>query len=163
LATAARCRALLSAATGDLPAALEAFEQALVEHDRLPAPFERARTMLAYGSTLRRAKRRRAAREMLEAALGILQELGGAAWVEIARSELNRVPIRRGSGDDLTVAEQRIAALVAEGKTNKQVAAELFVTVNTVEAALTRIYRKLQVRSRTELSHRLAAGASGSS
>jgi DNA-binding CsgD family transcriptional regulator len=156
LATAARCRGILAATEGDMAVSLDAFEQALAEHDRLPVPFERARTMLAHGSALRRAKQRRAARESLGGALELFERLGALVWAERARSELARVPGRR-SGQELTVAEQRIARLVAEGKTNKEVAAELFVAVHTVEAALTRVYGKLGIRSRTELARRLPA------
>jgi DNA-binding CsgD family transcriptional regulator len=160
LATGARCRGLLLAARGDQEAALESLEQALVEHERLPVPFERARTLLALGVQRRRVKHRAEARHALEAALAIFEELGAPVWTERTRRELSRIPGRRASDrDELTEAEQRIAALVAEGRSNKEVAAALFVTVKTVEAALTRIYRKLGVRSRAELAHHFAGVA----
>jgi DNA-binding CsgD family transcriptional regulator len=153
LATGARCRGFLLAARGDQQGALESLEQALVEHERLPVPFERARTLLALGAQRRRVKHRAEARHALKEALAIFEELGAVVWADRARRELSRIPGRRASDrDELTETEQRIAELVAEGRSNKEVAAALFVTVKTVEAALTRIYRKLGVRSRSELA-----------
>ncbi len=151
----ARCRGLLQAAEGDLEAALASCEQALDAHERMPAPFERARTLLIYGTMLRRAKRRKAAREAIEEALSIFEALPAPVWAENARAELARIGGRAASGGGLTPSERRIAELVATGKSNKEAAAALFLSVHTVESALKRIYRKLGVRSRTELSRRL--------
>jgi DNA-binding CsgD family transcriptional regulator len=158
LAMGARCRGLLQAAEGDLEAALASCEQALDFHDRMRVPFERARTLLIYGTMLRRAKRRKAAREAIGAALSIFEALPAPVWAENARAELARIGGRAPSGGGLTESEWRIAELVASGKTNKETAATLFISVHTVEDALKRIYRKLEVRSRTELSRRLSAG-----
>jgi DNA-binding CsgD family transcriptional regulator len=155
-ASAGRCEGLILAAERDLDGALAAFERALVVHERLAQPFDLARTLLAYGATLRRARRRRDARATLERALGIFDELGAALWAEKVRSELARIGARTPSGDELTATERRIAELVAEGKTNKEVASVLVITDRTVESALTRIYRKLDIRSRTELARKLA-------
>jgi DNA-binding CsgD family transcriptional regulator len=155
IAVTARCRALLLAARGDLASAQDAFEHALAEHARIQNPFQHARTLLALGVTQRRAKQRAAARRTLEQALAILERLGAPLWAEKARSEVARIGGRAPSLGELTEAERRIAALVAEGRTNREVAAALFVTEHTVEGALTRAYRKLGVRSRTELAHRL--------
>jgi DNA-binding CsgD family transcriptional regulator len=94
---------------------------------------------------------------MLATALAMFEELGARLWAERAREELARVGGRAPAGDALTPTERRIAELVAEGLTNREVAATLFVTPKTVESALTRIYRKLDVRSRTELARRLAS------
>jgi DNA-binding CsgD family transcriptional regulator len=152
---AGRCRGLLSAARNDLPKALSELEEALAGHARLPMPFDRSRTLLALGEVQRRAKQKRAARETLEAALAIFEELGAKLWAEKARAELARVSGRAPAGG-LTPTEQRIAELVAEGGSNKEVAAALFVTVKTVERNLTRIYEKLGLRSRTELASRYA-------
>ena len=152
----ARCRGLLQAAEGDLEAALASCEQALDVHERMPAPFERARTLLIYGTILRRIKRRKAAREAIEAALSIFEALPAPVWAGNARAELARIGGRAAHRDDLTPSERRIAELVAEGKTNKEVAASLFLADRTVESALTQIYRKLAVRSRTELARELA-------
>jgi DNA-binding CsgD family transcriptional regulator len=155
LATAARCQGGLLLAQGDTEGALAAFDQALYEHRRTPGAFERCRTLLALGSAQRRARRLRAARETLQTALTGFEELGAPLWAGQTRAELGRIGGRAGSRDELTPAEQRVAALVAEGKTNKEVAAALVVSVHTVEAALTQVYRKLDIRSRTELARRL--------
>jgi len=155
LAITARCRALLLAARGDLPGAQAGFQRALAEHARTQDPFQNARTLLALGGTQRRAKQRGAARLTLQQALAIFERLGAPLWAEQARSELQRIGGRTSSRGELTEAERRIVALVAEGRTNREVAAALFVTEHTVEGALTRAYRKLGVRSRSELAHRL--------
>jgi DNA-binding NarL/FixJ family response regulator len=104
----------------------------------------------------RRAKRRRAARESLQAAVAILEEIGAAPWAQKARAELARIGGRARGGDELTATERRVAELVAEGRTNREVAAALFVTPRTVEWNLTKIYAKLHVRSRAELTRRLS-------
>jgi DNA-binding CsgD family transcriptional regulator/tetratricopeptide (TPR) repeat protein len=156
LAMGARCRGLLRAAEGDFQAALTNCERALEVHERMPSPFERARTMLIYGTILRRVKQRRAAREVIEVALSIFEALPAPVWVDDARAELARIGGRPAARGELTEGERRIAELVATGKSNKEVAAALFVSVNTVEDALKRIYRKLGVHSRTELAHRLS-------
>jgi DNA-binding CsgD family transcriptional regulator len=155
IAILARCRALLCAARGDLEGAFAAFDDALAAHERSVYPFEHARTLLAQGVTQRRAKQRGAARVTLEQALAIFERLGAPVWAEKARSELARIGGRAPARGELTEAERRIAALVAEGRTNREVAAALFVTEHTVEGALTRAYRKLGIRSRAELAHRL--------
>jgi DNA-binding CsgD family transcriptional regulator len=155
LAILARCRGLLLAARGDLEGAFACFDRALAEHDRSSDPFHHARTLLALGRTQRRAKRRGAARTTLGDALERFERLGAPLWAEQARAELARIGGRAPSRGELTQAERRIANLVAEGRTNREVAADLFVTEHTVEGALTRVYRKLGVRSRTELAHRL--------
>ena len=156
LAILARCRGLLLAARGDLGGAFASFEHALAEHDRDVDPFSRARTLLALGRTQRRAKKRAAARITLQDALNRFETLGAPLWAEQTRTELARIGGRAPSRNDLTQAERRIANLVAEGHTNKQVAAALFLTEHSVETALTRIYRKLDVRSRTELARALS-------
>jgi DNA-binding CsgD family transcriptional regulator len=156
-ALAGRSRALLLASRGDLDAAQSMLEAALDELEHLP--FEHARALLALGTVQRRAGKKRAARESLQAARAVFEELGAELWVGRVDAELKRIGGRAPSSGDLTPSESRIAQLVAEGKTNKEVAAELFVTVHTVEQALTRVYRKLGIRSRTQLAHRLAAKA----
>jgi DNA-binding CsgD family transcriptional regulator len=155
LAIAARCRALLCAAKSDFGGAHELFEQALAEHARTEDPFQLARTLLARGATQRRAKERRAARETLRSALRIFEGVGAPLWAEQARAELGRIGGRAPSPHALTPTESRVAALVAEGQTNREVAAALFVGERTVESHLTHIYSKLGVRSRTELASRL--------
>jgi len=156
LAVLGRCRGLELAARGDLEGAFASLERALAEHARITDPFQHARTLLAFGKTQRRAKKRGVARTTLEDALTRFERLGVPLWAEQTRAELARIGGRTRS-DDLTEAERRIAALVGEGHTNREVAASLFLTVRSVETALTRIYRKLEVRSRAELAHRLRA------
>jgi DNA-binding CsgD family transcriptional regulator len=155
-ASAGCCRGQLLAARDDLDGAIVALRAAAAEHDVAAVPFERGRTLLALGSALRRSRRRREARETLERSLATFEELGAAAFAERARAELSRVGGRSPSPAGLTPTEQRVAELVAEGKSNKEVAAELVLSVHTVESALTSIYRKLDIRSRTALASRLA-------
>ena len=159
LASAARCRGLLLAERGETEDAYRAFDEALSLYERLPVPFERARTQLARGSIQRRARQRRAARESLEVARDGFEELGARIWVARADAELARIGGRAPSRGELTPNERRIAELVGDGMTNKEVASALFVTERTVESALTQIYRKLDVRSRTELSRKLTSSA----
>jgi DNA-binding CsgD family transcriptional regulator len=156
LASAARCFALLAATAGDTPTALTAFETALEHHQRSENPFARARTMLALGATLRRAKQKRAARETLVQALEAFDTLGAAVWAEKTAAELARIGGRTPAGGGLTSTEQRIAELIAQGRPNKEIAAQLYVTVRTVETHVRHIYSKLGCRSRAELAGRIA-------
>jgi DNA-binding CsgD family transcriptional regulator len=145
-------QALLLAARGNPDAAAAAAEEALTHHERLPMPFELARTLLARGQLRRRAKQKRAARESLQEALQIFQRLGAPLWAERARAELRRIGLRPPAPLELTPTEERVAGLVAAGHTNQEAAQALFLSVHTVEDNLRRIYRKLGVRSRTELA-----------
>jgi DNA-binding CsgD family transcriptional regulator len=155
LACAARCRGLLAAARGDEAGAAAAFERALAEHARVQyRRFDLARTRLSQGETLRRFRRKRAARESIEAAVAIFDELGAALWSAKARRELARISGRR-SADGLTETERRVAELISDGLSTKQVAAALVVSPKTVEGHLSRIYAKLDVQSRTQLARRL--------
>jgi DNA-binding NarL/FixJ family response regulator/predicted ATPase len=154
LANAARCEALLAGTVGDSERALEALDKALAEHKIAPIPFDTARSMLAKGRLERRAKHKAAAKESLEAARSTFDELGAPLWAKQAREELERIGLRR-AGDDLTENERRVAELAASGLTNRQVAAELFMSPKTVEANLARAYRKLGIHSRAELGARL--------
>jgi DNA-binding CsgD family transcriptional regulator len=151
-----RCRGLLSAAEGDVTAAFAAFERALTEQPDPPWPFERARTLLCLGTLRRQALQKRAAREALEQALATFEGLPAPLWVEKARAELRRVSGRRAPSAELTDSERRVAELAAQGRMNKEIAAELFMGVSTVEAHLSRVYRKLGIRSRSELGLQLA-------
>jgi DNA-binding NarL/FixJ family response regulator len=153
----ARCRGLVLAASGALEDGIASLGDALRLHELHPAPLERARTLLALGETQRRTRRRREARDTLEEASAVFEELGAALWLTNARAELSRIGGRAPSQGALTPTEERVAAIVAEGKSNKEVAAELVVSVHTVEAALTSIYRKLDVHSRTEMTRKLLA------
>jgi DNA-binding CsgD family transcriptional regulator len=154
-ATGARCRGLLEASRGHFDTALATLESAREHHERLGNPFERARTDLARGIVLRRARKKGQANGELANALATFDQLGTPLWAERAREEIRRIGLRPSRDGGLTDTEQKVAELVAAGRTNKEVAGELFLSVKTVEANLSRIYRKLGVRSRTELSRRL--------
>jgi DNA-binding CsgD family transcriptional regulator len=162
IATGARCRALVLAARGDLAGASAAADEAVREHDRLPLPFELGRTLLVRGAVERRAKRKREARDTLTKALEVFDGLSAALWADKTRAELARIGGRAPSSLELTPTEDRVAALVAAGSTNREVADALFVSIHTVEANLKRIYRKLGVRSRTELASKFQSDTSGS-
>jgi DNA-binding CsgD family transcriptional regulator len=155
-AGAARCRGLLAASEGDLDGAFAALERALAEHEGLAFPFDRARTLLALGSVQRKAKQKRLARGTLEQALAIFDELGAKLWAEKARAELRRISGRRPAAAELTETEHRVASLAAEGRSNKEIAAALFVSAHTVDRHLRHVYAKLEIHSRRELAQRLA-------
>jgi DNA-binding CsgD family transcriptional regulator len=158
LARAARCRGLL-AADDDVDAC---FTEALAWHDRTPDVFETARTRLAYGARLRRARQRVRAREQLRAAVAVFDELGAVPWAAMARTELaatgetarQRVASTR---DQLTPQELQVALLLASGRTTREAAAALFLSPKTIEYHLRGIYRKLDVGSREELAATMAA------
>lgn len=151
LATSARCRGLLLAAHAELDAAERSLEDALHEHERLPMPFERARTLLVFGLLQRRRNERRRAHELLTQALAIFHELGAPLWAARTRRELRPLGGRPTSPVALTPAERRVAELAGSGMTNRQVAAALFISPKTVESSLARVYRKLEIHSRAEL------------
>jgi DNA-binding CsgD family transcriptional regulator len=155
LAMGARGRAMLLAAKGDLRAASVAARQAMVEHDRLLMPFERARTQLLVGQLQRRQRQKELAAATLGEALQTFETLGTPLWAERGRAELARVNVAVGGGE-LTPSEQRVAELAASGMTNRDVAATMFISPKTVEANLSRIYQKLNIRSRAELGKRMA-------
>lgn len=154
LASVTRCRGLVAAAEGDIDGAEALLDRSVVEHEAVGDPFGRARALLALGIVRRRARQRRAAREAIEAALAGFEELGAAAWVDRARGELGRIGGRRRE-EGLTAAEQRVALLAAEGRTNQEIAASLFLSERTVASHLTHVYAKLGVRSRTELARKV--------
>ena len=115
--------------------------------------------MLGLGVVRRQAMHKKAAREALEQALAIFEEVGARLWAEKARAELARISGRRAGGDELTETEARVAELAAAGRSNKEIAAELFMGLSTVESHLSRVYRKLGVRSRAGLGSRLETAA----
>jgi DNA-binding CsgD family transcriptional regulator len=155
LAFAARGRALVAAARGDTDAATSALDAAFGHQRDVPDPFEHARTLLVLGIVHRRAQHKRDARDALEQAHQRFEALGAALWAVKARAEAARVGGRAPSGAALTPTERRIAELVAEGRSNRDVAAIVFVTPKTVDVYLSRIYAKLGVHSRTALARRL--------
>ena len=138
LAAAGRCRAVLCAARGDTDGALDAVDGALIEHKRDEMPIELGRTLLVQGQIRRRQREKRSAGESIQAALDLFEQSGAALWTQRARSELERLGQRRPT-HELTATEARVAALVAEGGTNKQVARALFVSPKTVETNLSRV------------------------
>ncbi len=152
----ARSRGLLTAARGDLGTAVAEVTASLRLHDLMsPHPLERGRTLLALGTVQRRLKLRATARDTLSEAASVFQTIGAPLWTARARDELSRISGRSPGPVELTVTERRVAELVASGRSNKEAAAELFVTVRTIESTLTKAYAKLGVRSRTELAARL--------
>jgi DNA-binding CsgD family transcriptional regulator len=154
LAQVTRCRGLVAATTGDVDRAASLLRLAVTEHEEIEDGFGRARALLALGIVLRRARQKRAARDAIRAALAGFEQLGAATWVEKAHAELGSIGGRTRE-EGLTAAERRVAALVAQGRTNREVAAALFLGERTVAGHLTHIYAKLGVRSRTELARRL--------
>ena len=154
LAQVTRCRGLVAAARGTVDEAVSLLERAVAGHDEVGDGFGRARALLALGVVLRRARQKRPAQEAIQAALGGFEHLGAATWIEKARDELGRIG-GRPREEGLTAAERRVAALVAAGRTNREVAAQLFLGERTVAGHLTHIYAKLGVRSRTELARRI--------
>ena len=154
LARVTRSRGLVAAAEGNVDDAVSLLERAVVQHEEVADRFGHARALLGLGVVRRRAREKRAARDAISAALDGFEALGAATWVERARAELGRIGGRTREGG-LTAAERRVAELVAEGRTNREVAAALFLGERTVETHLTHIYAKLGVRSRTELARTL--------
>jgi DNA-binding CsgD family transcriptional regulator len=157
LAIVDRCRGLLTRNDFDAP-----FKRATTNHTLWDNPFELARTRLCFGERLRRARRRRDAREQLRAANATFEELAAAPWAARAATELRatgETVRRRDSADDeeLTPQELQIAVHVAEGKSNREIGAALFLSPRTVEFHLTRVYRKLNIHSRAELIRRFSA------
>lgn len=155
LAQVTRSRGLVAAARGAVQEAVDLLEQACISQEDAGDAFGQARALLALGVVRRRARQKRAAREAIASALAGFEALGAATWVEKAQGELGSIDGRRRE-DGLTAAERRVAILVAEGRTNREVAAALFLAERTVAGHLTSVYAKLGVRSRTELSRRLS-------
>ncbi|MCO1659015.1 LuxR family transcriptional regulator [Pseudonocardia humida] len=152
LARAAHARGLLA----DGADADAAFTEALGHHERADRPFERARTELAFGVALRRARRRADARRHLRPAFDAFEQLGAVPWAERAQAELRACgqTVRRrdaASTDRLTPQELQVARFVAEGLTNADVAARLFLSRRTVDFHLRNVFTKLGISSRTEL------------
>ncbi|BBY82309.1 transcriptional regulator [Mycolicibacterium pulveris] len=151
IAVGARARGMLLAAHGDLDGAHAATLRALAAHERLPMPFERARTLVLLGQIERRQRKKEAASVRLQEAFDIFERLNVPLWADRARSELVRASVGPRHSGQLTPSEQRVAELAASGMKNRDVAAALFISPKTVEANLARIYRKLGIKSRAEL------------
>ena len=158
-ANADRIDALMHAQAGDLDAAAESARAAVAGHGSSPLRVEQARSLLLLGRIERRRKARKQARSALNLARDLAAEMGHRPLLAEIEGELPRLAAVR-SGAGLTPAEQRVADLIAGGATNRDAAAALFVSVRTVETHVASIYRKLGVRTRVELTHKLS-GASG--
>jgi DNA-binding NarL/FixJ family response regulator len=156
-ALALRCRALLCSTAGDSAAALAAVDAALVQHARNPMPFERARTLLVKGRIHRRRKEKRLAAGALQEALGTFEAVGAPHWAATTQAELERLGRRPSTADELTPTERRVAELAAAGLSNHEIAERAFLTTKAVEGNLTRVYRKLGIRSRGGLARALPA------
>lgn len=150
-ALAARCRGILLADDGDLDAAVAAFDDSLRLAERFEIPLEHARTLLARGVVQRRRRQKARSREDLRRAHDLFAECGAVLWAARAERELER-SAAIAAGAELTSSERVVAARAASGATNREIAAALYLSEKTVEAVLTRVYRKLAVRSRTQLA-----------
>lgn len=154
LAQATRCRGLIASARGDLTRAEALLQDAARDHEVAVDPFGRARSLLALGVVRRRSRQKRSAREAIAAALAGFEALGADGWASSARAELERIGGRQRI-EGLSPSELQVARLIAEGQTNREVAAALFLGERTVASHLTHIYAKLGIRSRTELARQL--------
>jgi DNA-binding CsgD family transcriptional regulator len=161
-AVAARSSALLDAARGDLEGAARALDRALVAHEACPMPYEHARTLLVRAHVSRRLKRKREARSALDDAGAIFARLGADGWTARVAAEQQRLVFRRAP-IELTPSELQIAQLAADGMSNPEIGAHVFVSRKTVEATLARVYRKLGISSRGQLDRALHRDANVSS
>lgn len=162
-AVAARCRGLLYA---DDERGYGAFTEALQWHARTRQPFEQARSQLCFGEFLRRRRRPTEARQVLGDALNTFTRLGARLWAQRTEAELRATgiasrPRREGSTTQLTPQELQVALVVADGATNVEAAAQLFLSAKTIEFHLSNTYRKLGIRSRAQLVREVFASASG--
>jgi len=153
-----RTRGLLAAAEGDLDVGVRHLEVAVECFAALtsPWPLQHAVTLFMLGTVQRRARRKLAARSALDTALEIFERLGARIWAEKTRTEIGQISGRPVRSSGLTETERRVAELVARGRSNAEVARELSISPKTVEWNLSKIYKKLHVRSRAELAAKLA-------
>jgi DNA-binding NarL/FixJ family response regulator len=152
---ALRSRARLLAADGEVDAADAAITEAEAIQRRIEDRWELARTLLAAGEVHRRARRRARARAALRESLELFAFLGAGLWARQAREGLSRIDASREAGG-LTRTQRRVAELVATGLRNRQVADRLSMSVHTVEAHLSAVYRSLGIRSRSQVASALA-------
>jgi DNA-binding NarL/FixJ family response regulator len=148
---------MLLAAQGDLDGAVDAVQRAMVEHKRLAMPFERARTQLLLGQLQRRQRQKDSATASLGEALKTFEDLQITLWADRVRKELARTKVGPSgrTNQQLTPSEQRVAELAASGMTNREIATALFISPKTVDVNLYRVYRKLDIQSRRQLTRRL--------
>lgn len=155
LATAERCQALLRLlGEQNDESGLASLETVAADYLALGLQFDAARTLLVGGRAARRRRRWGEARALLGRAASIFDEIGADGWAETTRGSMGR---QRSQPGELTSAEQRVAELVASGLSNKEIATHLTISVSTVETHLKRVYRKLDLHSRTQLARRITA------
>jgi DNA-binding NarL/FixJ family response regulator len=158
LATAARSAAVVTLAAGHDDSAAADLARVVAAYRALGLDFDAARTLLVLGRAQRRHKKRAAARQSLEEARSAFEQLGCPGWARTAAAELDRVSGRRAAtAGSLSPGEQRVAELAVSGLSNKEIAAQLYLSVYTVEAYLSQVYTKLGIRSRAQLARRLVA------
>ena len=148
--TSGRAEAVLRLAERQPARAVDAVACVIPEARQLQLPFELGRCLLVLGTAQRKARQRREAATSLDEAIATFGRLGAARWRELA--EAQRARLAPGRDDELTPTERRVAELVASGHSNSEIAATLFISVKTVEANLTRIYRKLGLHGRVDLT-----------
>jgi DNA-binding CsgD family transcriptional regulator len=148
--TSGRAEAVLRLAERDPARAVDAVGRVIAEARELRLPLELGRCLLVLGTAQRKARQRRQAGVSLDEATATFGRLGAGRWQELAQAQ--RARLAPGGDDALTATEQRVAELVATGRSNPEIAAALFISVKTVEANLTRIYRKLGLRGRVDLT-----------
>ena len=152
LAHTAGCRGLIASLRGDHEGAEAEFARSLDLQEHAPSPYERARTLMALGTARRRHRRRGDARRALEEAVELFERSGAVVWADRARADIAALGLKRGAADELTPMEHRVARVVAAGSTNREAAASLFLSDRTIEYHLRNVYRKLGLRSRSELA-----------
>jgi DNA-binding CsgD family transcriptional regulator len=153
--TSNRCLAMVSLAHGYDESAAKALRVAAEDYLAMGLVFDAARSLLTLGRVERRFKKQGAARQTLAESAALFDRYGCTGWGDHARAELARVSGRRCASDGLTVSERQVAALAAAGLSNKEIAARLFLSINTVESHLRHAFRKLGVRSRAQLAPQL--------
>ena len=154
LTVACRSEGVVAAAEDDLDGAATAFLDAVAHAEAGPRPLDLGRALLGLGAVQRRRREKAAARATLRRAEAVFAAMGHETFASRARDEVRRIGGRAAPAAGLSATEERIARLVGTGRTNAEVAAELHLSRKTVEWNLSKIYRKLGVRSRAELAAR---------
>ncbi|MCP3819827.1 AAA family ATPase [Streptomyces sp. A3M-1-3] len=157
-----RAYARYLAATGEAGEAVRLLSETAARFEAAGLPLEQGRALVALARVERRRRRRASAQAALHSAAAIFDRAAAAPWLQLATETPSRVeaaPAHGGALSALTEAEQRLALLVAQGASNQEAAAKLYLSVKTVEARLTRIYQKLDVRSRAQLATTLGSWA----
>lgn len=153
-----RTRLALAVARGEIEAVIDELPDLLAAYDASPCePIERAHAYAFAGKAYRRGRKKRLSHDALNVALAVYEQIGCPPYAEQTRAELARVGLRPSAPEELTETERRVAQLAADGLRNKEIAEQLFMSAKTVEANLSRAYRKLGVRARTDLGKALAS------